>query len=448
MNRIAFSFLASLAVGFAASATADPLPSWNEGPAKQSIVSFVERTTTAASPEYVVPDERTATFDNDGCLWAEQPLYFQLIYMIDRIRALAPDHPEWKDEEPFASILKGDVEKSLAGGEKSLVEMAMATHAGITTEEFSQSVRDWLATARHPKTGRPYNEMVYQPMLEVLAYLRANGFKPFIVTGGGIDFVRVFAEETYGIPPEQVIGSSIRTGYEIRDGKPTLVKLPELNFINDKDGKPVGIHQHIGRRPIAAFGNSDGDFQMLEWTTMERTPSLGVYIHHDDTDREWAYDRDSHIGKLDRGLDEAPERGWVVVSMKDDWATIFPKQKAPAMSKLSLEDSAWRIEAIEGSAVIADSEATIRFDADGRVSGRSGCNAFSGSASIEAGGIVLGPLAATRMACPPPLMDQEQRLFQALDQVRAYSMDEDSRLDLKSAAGVTLIELKGVKRRI
>jgi len=322
MNRIAFPILTSLAL--AASATADPLPSWNNGSSKQSIISFVERTTIADSPDYVVPAERVATFDNDGCLWAEQPLYFQLIYMIDRIKALAPDHPEWKDEEPFASILKGEVEKSLAGGEKSLLEMAMATHAGITTEEFSQSVRDWLATARHPKTGRLYNEMVYQPMLEVLAYLRANGFKTFIVTGGGIDFVRVFAAETYGDPPEQVVGSSIRTGYEIRDGKPVLVKLPELNFINDKDGKPVGIHQHIGRRPIAAFGNSDGDFQMLEWTTTERTPSLGVYIHHDDSEREWAYDRDSHIGKLDRGLDEAPERGWVVVSMKDDWKAVFP----------------------------------------------------------------------------------------------------------------------------
>ncbi len=447
MKRITFPILTSLAAGFAASAIADPLPSWNYGPAKQSIISFVERTTTADSPEYVVPAERIATFDNDGCLWAEQPLYFQLIYMIDRIKVLAADHPEWRDEEPFASILKGDVEKSLAGGEESLIELGIATHAGVTTDEFSQSVRDWLTTARHPETGRSFDGMVYQPMLEVLAYLRANGFKTFIVTGGGIDFVRVFAEETYGIPPEQVVGSSIRTGYEIRDGLPVLVKLPELNFIDDKEGKPIGIHQHIGRRPIAAFGNSDGDFQMLEWTTTEQTPSLGVYIHHDDSEREWAYDRDSHIGKLDRGLDEAPKRGWLVVSMKNDWKTVFPERKAPAMSKSSLEDSTWRIEAIEDIAVIEDSAATIRFDTDGRVSGRTGCNSFNGSVSIDGEGMVFGPLAATRMACPPPLMDQEQYLFQAMDQVRTYSTDKDGGLNLNSADGAILVRLARMNDR-
>ncbi len=303
---------------------ADPLPSWNEGPNKQAIVSFVERTTQAGSPDYVVPAKRIATFDNDGCLWSEQPIYFQLIYISDRIKTLAPQHPEWKTTAPFSSILKGDMKQALAGGKKALMELAMATHANISTEDFNESVRDWLAASRHPKTKRPFNEMVFQPMLELLAYLRANNFKTFIVTGGGIDFVRVFAEETYGIPPEQIVGSSIKTGYEVRNGKPTLVKLPELNFIDDKEGKPVGIHQHIGSRPIFAAGNSDGDFQMLEYITAGKGARFGLLIHHDDADREWAYDRDSHIGKLARGLDEAKKRKWNIISMKNDWNRIYP----------------------------------------------------------------------------------------------------------------------------
>lgn len=305
---------------------ADPLPSWNEGASKKSIVSFVEKTTTKGSSDFVAPAKRIAVFDNDGTLWAEQPLYFQAIYIFDQIKTLSPKHPEWKSKEPFASVLKGDFKAALAGGEEALLKMAMATHAGVTTEQFDQSVRDWIAKARHPKTNRPYHEMVYQPMLEVLTYLRANGFKTYIVSGGGIDFMRVFAEETYGIPPEQIIGSSIKTGYEVRDGKPTLVKLPELNFIDDKAGKPVGIHQHIGRRPIAAFGNSDGDFEMLEWTTSGKGAQLGVYVHHDDAEREWKYDHPSHIGQLKRGLEEAPKRGWTVISIKNDWKTIFPSK--------------------------------------------------------------------------------------------------------------------------
>jgi len=306
---------------------ADPLPSWNEGVNKQAIISFVERTTRADSPDYVVPAKRIATFDNDGCLWSEQPLYFQLIFIIDQIKTLAPQHPEWKNTEPFASILKGDTKKALSGGKKALMELAIATHANISTEEFDQSVSKWLATARHPKTGRPYNQMVFQPMLELLAYLRANDFKTFIVTGGGIDFVRVFAEETYGIPPEQIVGSSIKADYEIRDGKPALIKLPELNFIDDKKGKPIGIHQHIGRRPIFAAGNSDGDFQMLEYVTSGKGARFGMLVHHDDDKREWAYDRDSHIGQLARGLDEAQQRKWNIISMKKDWAKIYPAEK-------------------------------------------------------------------------------------------------------------------------
>lgn len=308
----------------AANTFADPLPSWNQGPNKQTIISFVERTTTAGSPDYVVPAKRIATFDNDGCLWSEQPAYFQLIFMMDQVKKLAPQHPEWKTTEPFASILKGDVKQALAGGKKALMAIAAATHANITSEAFDQSVRDWLITARHPKIGRPYNEMVFQPMLELLAYLRANDFKTFIVTGGGIDFVRVFAEETYGVPPEQIVGSSLKAAYEVRNGKPVLVKLSELNFIDDKEGKPVGIYQHIGRRPIFAAGNSDGDFQMLEYTTSGKGARFGLLVHHDDADREWAYDRDSHIGQLARGLDEAEKRKWNIISMKKDWNRIYP----------------------------------------------------------------------------------------------------------------------------
>jgi hypothetical protein len=262
-------------------------------------------------------------FDNDGTLWAEQPMYFQAVFIFDRIKALAPQHPEWKDKEPFASVLRGDVKSALAGGEHALMEMTMATHAGMTSDEFTQIVKDWLATARHPVTSRPYTEMVYQPMLDLLAYLRANGFKTFIVSGGGIEFMRPWTEAVYGIPPEQVVGSSIKTKFELRDGAPVLVRLPAINFIDDKAGKPVGIHDHIGRRPLVAFGNSDGDLEMLQWTCSGLGPRLCAYVHHTDGSREWAYDRTSSIGRLDKGLDEAQDRGWTVVNMKADWKRIF-----------------------------------------------------------------------------------------------------------------------------
>ncbi len=324
--RILFAAAIVGAVAFTSTVThaADPLPSWNDTGPKQAIVAFVENVTGEGSPEFVPPAERIAVFDNDGCLWAEQPMYFQAIFIFDRIKALAPQHPEWKEKEPFASVLKGDVKAALAGGEKSLLEMAMATHAGMTTEEFEKIVNDWITTATHPKTGKRYTEMVYQPMLEVLTYLRARGFKTFIVSGGGIEFMRPWAERVYGVPPEQVIGSSIKTQFEMRDGQPVIVRLPELNFIDDKAGKPVGIQQHIGRRPVIAVGNSDGDFEMLEWTTSGNGPRFGLIVHHTDADREWAYDRESHIGRLAHGLDEGPNRGWTIVSMKDDWKTIFP----------------------------------------------------------------------------------------------------------------------------
>ena len=302
----------------------DPLPSWNDGASRQAITDFVNRVTDPASPDFVPEPERIAVFDNDGTLWAERPLYFQLIFAMDRVKAMAGEHPEWATRQPFQAVLENDLEALAASGEHGLLELVMATHAGMTTEEFKLVVEEWMATAKHPTTGRSFTEMVYQPMLELLDYLRASGFKTFIVSGGGIEFMRPWTEEIYGIPPEQVVGSSIKTTYEVRDGNPVVVRVPEINFIDDKAGKPVGIHSHIGRRPIAAFGNSDGDFQMIEWTTSGDGARLGVYIHHSDSEREWAYDRDSHIGRLDRGLDEAAERGWVIVSMKNDWETIYP----------------------------------------------------------------------------------------------------------------------------
>jgi hypothetical protein len=307
--------------------TSDSLPSWNDGKAKQSIIEFVATVTKEGSPDFVPPPERIAVFDNDGTLWAEQPMYVQLLFALDRVKTLAPQHPEWKDKEPFASLLKGDVKGALAGGEHAILEIVMATHAGMTTTEFEKIVNDWITIAKHPTTHRPYTEMVYQPMLELLDYLRANGFKTFIVSGGGIEFMRPWTEKVYGIPPEQVIGSSIKTKFEMRDGQPVLVRLPELNFLDDKEGKPVGITQHIGRRPIAAFGNSDGDLQMLQWTTAGQGLRFALYVHHTDAEREWAYDRKSSIGRLDKGLDEAKEQGWTVADMKQDWKVIYPFEK-------------------------------------------------------------------------------------------------------------------------
>lgn len=331
MNR---GLLAVVALGFAlvfaGSATAqirDPLPSWNDGDAKQSIIAFVAQVTKAGSPDFVPHAERIAVFDNDGTLWAEQPMYFQLLFALDRVKVLAPQHPEWKDKEPFASLLKGDVKDALEGGEHAILEIVMATHAGNTTVEFEKIVQDWISTAKHPTTKRPYTEMVYQPMLEVLAYLRSNGFKTFIVSGGGIEFMRPWSEKIYGIPPEQVIGSSIKVKFVMHEGTPVLVRLPELDFFDDKEGKPVAIHQQIGRRPIAAFGNSDGDLQMLQWTTSGQDPRFTLYVHHTDAEREWAYDRESSIGRLDKGLDEAQAKGWTVVDMKQDWKVIYPHEK-------------------------------------------------------------------------------------------------------------------------
>lgn len=323
-NLFAAALVGAMAFTSTVARAADPLPSWNDTASKQSIVAFVEKVTQEGSPDFVPAPERIAVFDNDGTLWSEQPMYFQAFFIFDRIKQLAPQHPEWKTKEPFASVLKGDVKSALAGGEHALLEMAMATHAGMTTEEFEIIVRDWIATARHPKTGKLYTEMVFQPMLEVLAYLRAHGFKTFIVSGGGIEFMRPWAERVYGVPPEQVIGSSIKTKFEMREGQPVLARLPELNFVDDGAGKPVGIQMQIGRRPMAAFGNSDGDLQMLQWTAAGKGARFCLYVHHTDAERESAYDRKSRIGRLDKGFDEARAKGWTMVDMKQDWKRVYP----------------------------------------------------------------------------------------------------------------------------
>ncbi|MDW8262578.1 MAG: HAD family hydrolase [Phycisphaerales bacterium] len=311
------------AFGSAVASAADPLPSWNDTAPKQAILRFVERVTRDGSPDFVPPAERIAAFDNDGTLWCEQPAYFQLLFALDRVKAMAAAHPQWKETEPFKSVLAGDMQGLIAGGEKALLEIIAATHAGMTTDEFARIAREWVTTSRHPKFQRPYIECVYQPQIELLKYLREKGFKTYIVSGGGIEFMRPWTEQVYGIPPEQVVGSSARLRYEVRDGIPVILKLPQIDHIDDKAGKPVGIHKFIGRRPILACGNSDGDFEMLEYVTSGPGPRLGLIIHHDDEQREFAYDRASHIGQLNRGLDEAARRNWIIVSMKNDWPEIF-----------------------------------------------------------------------------------------------------------------------------
>ncbi|WP_245417493.1 HAD family hydrolase [Aminobacter sp. AP02] len=316
-----------LALVSSAFAQSDPLPSWKDGAVKSAITDFVAKVTKDGGADFVKPQERIAVFDNDGTLWSEQPMYFQLAFALDRIKAMAPQHPEWKDTEPFKSVLAGDIKGLAASGEKGLMELMAVSHSGMTTDEYAAIVADWLKTARHPRFDRPYDELVYQPQLELLGYLRANGFKTFIVSGGGVEFMRGFAEKAYGIPPEQVIGSAGVTKFELRDGKPVLVKEPKVEFIDDGPGKPSGINNFIGRRPILAFGNSDGDQQMLEWTAAGDGARFIGIVHHTDADREWAYDRQSHIGKLDKALDEGTAKGWTIVDMKSDWLTIYPPAK-------------------------------------------------------------------------------------------------------------------------
>jgi phosphoglycolate phosphatase-like HAD superfamily hydrolase len=319
-----FAFLVC-AFAAAAAASAAELPSWNEGPAKAAILDFVADVTTEGGPDFVSASERIAVFDNDGTLWVEQPYYTQLAFALDGVKAQAPRHPEWRERQPFKGVLENDLDAVLATGTKGILELVMATHAGMTTGAFAGEVTGWLASARHPRFDRPYVRLVYQPMVELLEHVRANGFKTFIVSGGGVDFMRPWAEAAYGIPPEQVVGSSIKAAFELRDGRPEIVKLPEIEFIDDGPGKPAGIHRFIGRRPIAAFGNSDGDLEMLQWATMGGPGRrFGLIVRHDDAEREYAYDRQSHVGRLDKALDAAGPAGWTVVSMKNDWREVFP----------------------------------------------------------------------------------------------------------------------------
>jgi heat shock protein HslJ/phosphoglycolate phosphatase-like HAD superfamily hydrolase len=415
------------------------LASWNDTASKQAISAFVARVCAEGSSDYVPPSQRIAVFDNDGTLWAEQPMYFQAFFAMDRIRSLASSHPEWKEKQPHASILNGDRAWLSHVDEKGLLELVMETHAGTTSEEFEQLVRQWIASARHPKTGRLYSEMVYQPMLELLDYLHRNQFKTFIVSGGGIEFMRAWVESVYGIPPERVIGSSIKSQYEIRNGKPAIVRLPAIQFIDDKAGKPVGIQQHIGRRPILAVGNSDGDFEMLEWTTSGSGARLGILVHHDDADREFAYDRDSHVGKLSRGLDESPARGWSVVSMKRDWKQIHPNRESVVVADKRKLIGDWLCEDIEHRGVLDRAESTLRFAEDGTVSGNTSVNLFGGKVTVEGNKITFAELQTTRRAGTPALMDQETRYTQALMKVASYRIDENGLLFLLDATGKELL---------
>jgi phosphoserine phosphatase len=302
----------------------DPLPSWNEGATKTSIINYVEDVINVESKNFIPVPDRIATFDNDGNLWSEQPVYFQLSFAIDRVKALASDHPEWESEQPFKAALENNLNELLKHGEHDLLKIVMATHAGNTTDEFEVIVKEWLLTAKHPTKNRPYTDLVYQPMLELINYLQENDFKTFIVSGGGIEFMRPWVEEVYGIPRDQVIGSSIKTEYDYNDGNPVIKRLPAVDFIDDKEGKPEGINKFIGRKPVFASGNSDGDLQMMRWAASNALESFMLFVHHTDSVREWAYDRDSHIGRLDKGLDEANENNWTIINMKDDWKVIYP----------------------------------------------------------------------------------------------------------------------------
>ncbi len=308
----------------AAKQPTDPLPSWNEGPRKQALLQFVQETTDASNPQYIAIPDRIAVFDNDGNLWAEKPVYFQLFFAMDRVKSMASEHPEWKEQQPFKAVLENDMSTLMEQGEHGLLTLVMSTHAGTTTEEFEKIVSEWLRTAQHPQLNRPYTDLVYQPMLELLTFLRANDFKTFIVSGGGIEFMRPWVEEVYGIPKDQVIGSSIKTEFTIENGIPTIKRLPAIDFIDDKAGKPVGIQKFIGRRPVFCSGNSDGDLAMMQWTAAGKGPKMMLYLHHTDEAREWAYDRNSAVGRLDKGLDIATNNGWQVIDMKKDWKTVFP----------------------------------------------------------------------------------------------------------------------------
>ncbi len=402
----------------------DPLPSWNDGAAKKSLIDFVQRVTDASRDDFVPAAERIAVFDNDGTLWCEYPVPNQAAFGFDEIKRMLPDEPEWKDDPAVKALLDGDIGSLLSDGHKGLFKIVALTHSGMTTDAFDSRVSNWLASAKHPRFGVKYDQTIYQPMLEVLAYLRANEFETWIVSGGGQDFMRVFAEKTYGIPPQQIVGSHGKLKYELKDGIPTLTKTLDALFVDDKEGKPVGIAQFIGRRPIACFGNSNGDQAMMEYTTMGNPrPSFGLIVHHTDADREYAYDSNPPgSGELTTALEVAPERGWTVVDMKRDWKVVFPDISSRGIF------GKWLAEDIDGRGVVDRAQSTLEIAEDGTVSGSTAVNRFGGKATIDGNSITFGPLATTRRAGPPALMDQEARFTRALEATNKFRIDQNGLL--------------------
>ncbi len=419
----------------------DPLASWQDGPSKHAILEFVAKVTDSSTDSFVPPAERIAVFDNDGTLWCEYPVPNQAAFGFDEVQRMLPDNPTWKDDDAVRALTEGDLSALMADHHRGLLKVLSLSHADMTTVEFNRRVTDWLGSARHPRYQRPYTETVYQPMLEVLEYLRANGFETWIVSGGGQDFMRVFAEETYGIPPQQVIGSHGGLKYELKDGKPMLTKTLETLFVDDKEGKPVGIAQFIGRRPIAAFGNSDGDQAMLEYTTIDNPrPSLGVIVHHTDAQREYAYDANPKgSGKLVAALAAAPERGWTIVDMKNDWKQVFPTETAEQDPQLL--GNQWLVEDIGGRGVIDNAQTKVEFSADGTVSGSTGLNRFTGKATIAGKALSFGPLATTRRAGPPALMDQERRFLEAMGSVASYEVTKPGIIQFLDTRGQAVLRL-------
>jgi len=448
MNRfssrlVLFSFIVNLCccAGYL-SAQEVALRSWNEGDAKASLVKFVESVTNPASDDFVKPDDRVAVFDNDGTLWPENPLPFQMFFALDEVKRLAPQHPEWRGDKFLAAALDGDMDVIKADLKAGLIAILSVTHGGMTSTEFNKRVADWISQAKHPRFEKRYADLGYQPMLEVLEYLRANGFKTYIVSGGGVDFMRVWVEEVYGIPPQQVIGSQGAVEFQVKNGVAEIIKKPQLDFLDDKEGKPLGIHRQIGKRPIIAFGNSDGDKQMLEWSTLGHTPGLGVIIHHTDAEREYAYDRHpTSSGKLDIALDEAAGNDWVLVDMAKDWKTVFADSKeGDAVTLDAIIGPTWTLTAINGKKVAKEATASLTLGSGGKVAGNTSVNRFSGKVEIANDKISFGPLATTRRAGPPALMAQEAMFLKAMSEVVAMKLAANGTLALVNDKGVVILE--------
>jgi heat shock protein HslJ len=447
MNRFVprvYSFALALSlcwISVGVSAQEASLSSWHDRDAKAALVKFVDSVTDPASDQFVAEADRIAVFDNDGTLWPENPLPFQMFFALDELKRLAPQHPEWKDDKFLAAALNGDLDVIKADVKAGLIAILSATHGGMASTEFKKRVADWFKQAKHARFERRYADLAYQPMLEVLDYLRANGFKTYIVSGGGADFMRVWAEEVYGIPPEQVIGSQGGVTFQIKDGVSEIVKTVQLDFVDDKDGKPVGIYRQIGKRPILAFGNSDGDKQMLEWTTLGHAPSLGLLVHHTDGEREYEYDRHpKSSGKLDVALDQAADRGWVLVDMAEDWKTVFSNLKETnAVTLDAIVGPTWTLVSINGENVVDQSNASMILGAGGKVAGNAGVNRFSGTAEIEGNQISFGPLVTTRRAGPPALMAQESMFLKAMSEVVAMQLAVDGTLKLVNANDVAIL---------